>query len=81
MFGKVFLYISFALEVGGVVEAIAMMVAAKQPLTGVQVQQAVGPALGGLTAIWPKAVFPPQLVVDICATTADAINKYVLKLP
>jgi hypothetical protein len=75
---KIFEYISFAIEVGESVTAVTALIAAKQPLTGAELQGAINPAISGIQAVF--GVTPPAaLVSDICQAAADAINKYVLK--
>ena len=74
---KIMEYLSFALEIGSAVQSITMLVQSKQKLTGVQVQAAVNPAVGGLQTLFNLSL-PAPLVTDVCQAAADAVNKYVL---
>jgi hypothetical protein len=75
---KIFAYIAFAIEAAEAATSIAALVAAKQPLTGSELQASVEPAIQGAQSAFGFTA-PAALVTDICQAAADAINKYVLK--
>jgi hypothetical protein len=77
---KILSYVSFALEVAETVTTVGALIALKQKLTGAQIESAVAPAVAGLQSVF-KVTPPAPLVLDICTSAADAINKWVLKLP
>jgi hypothetical protein len=77
---KIFAYIAFAIEAAEAATSIAALVAAKQPLSGAELQAAVEPAIQGAQSAFGFTA-PAALVTDICQATADAINKYVLNVP
>lgn len=71
-----FKYIQLGVSGAETVTAFIAIVEAKQPINGIQVEEAVQPVILALQAGW-NINLPSQLVTDISTVAADSINKYV----
>jgi len=69
-------YLDLGLSVLESVTAFQALIAAKQKVTGAQVQAAAQPAISGIETAFGVTI-PAGLVSDICDAAATAIDKYV----
>jgi hypothetical protein len=75
--GLFFAYFEVALSLLSVIPAFVAFFAAKQPITGAQVQADIEPTLMAVAGILPAFNPDPAITLDFCSAFADVFNKYV----
>jgi hypothetical protein len=75
------LYFSFVAEINMTVQQVQILIRTHQRLSGPQLEMAASPMIMGLSQLFPTWSIPSELIRDVAAALANAINRYVLRLP